>query len=235
MIQYRDDFYLFHTSHVQIWQGSLAGWKLSPGPYTLPSNTQSAQKIMTDCDNKRIWTHIFYIKCMAFTTVWLRMGFTTGRDCRETEIRKCKANMLTSTHWAALPRHTDEVNTWSQTVYFRAGGHTIHAHTCHTWSWVCKPAAALCMLLSRINTTWEGKVSHWQTIPPVIRASISLFTSTTRTAGSWISHLMHTSKLRTLRNCTMHLSCLWEYHRSALQYKKGNMEKNKIYICKQDL
>lgn len=140
--------------------------------------------------------------------------------------------MLTSTHWAALPRHTDEVNTWRQTVYFRAGGHTIHAHTCHTWSWVCKPAAALCMLLSRINTTWEGKVSHWQTIPPVIRASISLFTSTTRTAGSWISHLMHTSKLRTLRNCTMHLSCLWEYHRSALQYKKGNMEKNKIYICK---
>lgn len=48
--------------------------------------------------------------------------------------RKCKVNMLTSTHWAALPRHTDEVNTWRQTVYFRAGGHTIHAHTCHTWS-----------------------------------------------------------------------------------------------------
>ena len=32
------------TSQVQIWQGSLAGWKLSPGPYTLPSNMQSAQK-----------------------------------------------------------------------------------------------------------------------------------------------------------------------------------------------
>ncbi len=32
------------TSQVQIWQGSLAAWKLSPGPYTLPSNTQSTQK-----------------------------------------------------------------------------------------------------------------------------------------------------------------------------------------------
>lgn len=182
------------------------------------------------------YEHIYFILnvwlSLLYGYVWVSL---LGETAEKQKLRKCKANMLTSTHWAALPRHTDEVNTWRQTVYFRAGGHTIHAHTCHTWSWVCKPAAALCMLLSRINTTWEGKVSHWQIIPPVIRASISLFTSTTRTAGSWISHLMHTSKLRTLRNCTMHLSCLWEYHRSALQYKKGNMEKNKIYICKQDL
>lgn len=35
---------MHHTSQVQTWQGSSAGWKLSPGPYTLPSNTQSAQK-----------------------------------------------------------------------------------------------------------------------------------------------------------------------------------------------
>ena len=36
--------FMHHTSQVQTWQGSSAGWKLSPGPYTLPSNTQSAQK-----------------------------------------------------------------------------------------------------------------------------------------------------------------------------------------------
>lgn len=132
-----------------------------------------------------------------------------------------RCGLLTSTQWAALPRHADEVDTWRQTVYFRTGGHSIHAHTCQTWSGICKPAAALCVLLSFINTTWGGKLSHWEANSLMFIAFLILFTSTARTAGSWISHLMHTRELGALRNCTVHLTCLQKNCGSALLFNKG--------------
>lgn len=52
---------------------------------------------------------------------------------------------------------------------------------------------------------------------PVITMFGDLFTSTARTAGSRISHLMHTRQLGTLRRRTLHLTCLQDSERLALK------------------
>ena len=65
---------------------------------------------------------------------------------------------ITSTHRAALPGHADEVDAGRETADFRAGGHPVHTHARHAGSGVCKPAAALRMLLSSIHTTWKEKM-----------------------------------------------------------------------------
>lgn len=114
----------------------------------------------------------------------------------------------TSTHWAALPRHTDEVDTWRHTAYFRAGGHSVHTHASHAGGGVCKPAAALRVLLFSVHTTWEGKFCELPTNPFVFVTNSGLCTSTPRAAWSRISHLMHAGKVGTVRRCTLHLTCL---------------------------
>ena len=66
--------------------------------------------------------------------------------------------IVTSTHGAALPGHADEVDAGRQTAYFRARGHPVHTHAGHAGGGVCKPAAALGMLLSSVHTTWGEKI-----------------------------------------------------------------------------
>lgn len=113
----------------------MAGWKLSPGPYTRPSNTQSAHKKKQH----------------------LRLG--QQRKKILSEVARCvgvDAGLPTGTHRAALSGHADEVDAGGQAAHLGAGGHAVGAHAGHAGGGVSEPAAALRVLLSPVHTTWHS-------------------------------------------------------------------------------
>lgn len=106
---------------------------MSPGPYTRPSNTQSA--------HKQIRTQDSASDVKRLVQRWQR-GVETG--------------LPTGAHRAALSRHVDEVDAGGQAAHLGAGGHAVGAHAGHAGGGVCEPAAAFGVLLPAVHTTCDS-------------------------------------------------------------------------------
>lgn len=202
------------TSQVQIWQGSSAGWKLSPGPYTLPSNTQSTHKQPDKINEHR--ESLEKKSCYDKMLQIFAHRHTQGSTLRA--------------RWWSWCRETDSVpqSTWS-----------LRPHTCRSyrgWSLQTSCCPRHAPLLHTHNL--RGKIHYLvkKLFPPLIIVFADPFTSTARTAGSRISHLMHARQLGTLRGRTVHLTCLQDSQRLTLKLKQrctyGGKRENRPCKCR---